>query len=142
MSDPRTSAATCVALSVKQPWAELIMVGRKSIEVRTWTTDHRGPLYIHTGQNPALHFLGLFPEVDTGFRGGFLGMVDLIAIEPLSQTTWSRLRPEHLVPGPMPEAAYGWRLANPRRLESPVRWSGALGLFPVPAVVVAAQLLK
>lgn len=35
------------ALSVRQPWASLIAAGRKSIEIRTWRTDYRGPLAIH-----------------------------------------------------------------------------------------------
>lgn len=35
------------ALTVRQPWASLIAAGRKVIEVRTWRTDHRGPIVIH-----------------------------------------------------------------------------------------------
>ena len=31
------------ALSVPQPWAEVIARGEKTIEVRTWSTKHRGP---------------------------------------------------------------------------------------------------
>lgn len=34
------------ALSVKQPWAEMILSGKKTIEVRTWKTDYRGDLLI------------------------------------------------------------------------------------------------
>ncbi|WP_090371383.1 ASCH domain-containing protein [Nitrosospira sp. Nl5] len=42
------------ALSVQQPWAELIITGCKSIEIRSWQTDYRGPLWIHAGrkENP------------------------------------------------------------------------------------------
>jgi ASCH domain-containing protein len=40
-----SSNAPRLALSVRQPWAELILTGRKKIELRTWTTDHRGPLW-------------------------------------------------------------------------------------------------
>ncbi|WP_060873871.1 ASCH domain-containing protein [Myroides odoratus] len=35
------------ALSVKQPWAELICLGVKDIENRTWRTRFRGRVYIH-----------------------------------------------------------------------------------------------
>lgn len=35
------------ALSVKQPWAELICLGIKDIENRTWRTRFRGRVYIH-----------------------------------------------------------------------------------------------
>lgn len=34
------------ALSVRQPWAEKILRGEKTIEVRSWTTRYRGPLLI------------------------------------------------------------------------------------------------
>jgi len=34
------------AISIKQPWADLIAHGIKTIETRTWTTNHRGELLI------------------------------------------------------------------------------------------------
>ncbi|HDR1906682.1 TPA: ASCH domain-containing protein [Pasteurella multocida] len=34
------------ALSIKQPWAYLIASEQKTIEVRSWSTDYRGPLLI------------------------------------------------------------------------------------------------
>ena len=36
------------AVTVKQPWAGLIMSGMKDIENRTWATQHRGKLLIHS----------------------------------------------------------------------------------------------
>jgi len=38
------------ALSIRQPWAWLITHGHKRIENRTWGTDHRGRVLIHTGK--------------------------------------------------------------------------------------------
>ena len=38
------------ALSIKQPWAALILHGVKSIEIRSWTTARRGRIYIHAGR--------------------------------------------------------------------------------------------
>jgi hypothetical protein len=141
MNRARVRDRATVALSIKQPWAELIMLGRKTIEVRTWRTGHRGSLFLHTGQRPAEEFLCFFPDIDTRFLGGFIGLVDLVEIEPFGQASWSRLRPQHLVPGPMPEAACGWRLANPRRLATPIKGSGSLGIFPVPPTVSDAPLV-
>src|SRR5437762_1138392 len=34
------------AISVLQPWASLIVHGRKRFETRSWQTRHRGPLLI------------------------------------------------------------------------------------------------
>lgn len=38
------------ALTIKQPWASLIVHGIKDIENRTWRTDYRGPLLIHASK--------------------------------------------------------------------------------------------
>lgn len=37
------------ALTIKQPWAALIIAGIKDVENRSWTTPHRGLLLIHAG---------------------------------------------------------------------------------------------
>jgi hypothetical protein len=39
-------------LSVKQPWASLIASGRKTVELRTWSTSYRGPIIICASQSP------------------------------------------------------------------------------------------
>lgn len=38
------------ALSIRQPWAWLIVHGFKPVENRTWRTNYRGFLLIHAGQ--------------------------------------------------------------------------------------------
>ena len=40
------------ALSVKQPWAALLVHGHKSIEVRRWPTARRGRILIHAARVP------------------------------------------------------------------------------------------
>ncbi len=41
-------------LSLRQPWAWLIVNGYKDIENRSWRTNHRGPLLIHASSNRSL----------------------------------------------------------------------------------------
>ena len=36
-----------MALSLTQPWASLVIDGRKHVETRSWKTRYRGPLAIH-----------------------------------------------------------------------------------------------
>lgn len=38
------------ALTISQPYANLIASGEKWVENRTWHTDYRGPLAIHAGR--------------------------------------------------------------------------------------------
>jgi hypothetical protein len=40
------------ALSLKQPWATLLVHGKKSIEVRNWPTARRGRILIHAARIP------------------------------------------------------------------------------------------
>src|SRR5262249_18848475 len=40
------------ALSIKQPWAALLLHGLKTIEVRRWPTVRRGRVLIHAAQVP------------------------------------------------------------------------------------------
>ena len=40
------------AVSIKQPWASLIAAGVKTLELRAWPTDHRGPLLICSSRRP------------------------------------------------------------------------------------------
>jgi hypothetical protein len=41
------------ALTICQPYAEMIVRGRKVIENRTWPTYYRGSMYIHAGKSRA-----------------------------------------------------------------------------------------
>ena len=45
-ASPLASAVTH-CLSVRQPWASLIVSGFKSVENRSWKTDYRGTIAIH-----------------------------------------------------------------------------------------------
>ena len=37
-------------LSLKQPYAELLVAGKKTIEVRTWNTKFRGQFLVHASK--------------------------------------------------------------------------------------------
>jgi activating signal cointegrator 1 len=116
------------ALSIRQPWAELILLGQKSIEIRTWKTAYRGPLWLHTGQKRA-------PELDRQygvrdpFTGGFVGRVMLTSVLPLDVDRWERWRERHRAEGAMPQGVYAWILREPTRFVRPVVAPGQMGLF-------------
>ena len=74
------------ALSVRQPYAHLILTGLKRIENRTWQTQYRGPLVIHAGAR--WHEREL-ETIERDFKvklpddlplGGIVGIVDLVDI--------------------------------------------------------------
>jgi len=121
------------ALSIRQPWAELILQGRRTIEPRTWQTNYRGRIAIHASQTvgeEACVAYGLDPAKVA--RGALLGTVELVDILPLDERGWEALREQHLslrdFPGPM----FGWQLEAPQRLPQPIPMRGRMSLFNVP----------
>jgi hypothetical protein len=112
------------ALSVRQPWAWLIVNGVKDIENRSWRTHLRGPLLIHASRSlegyaeniesvERKHGISVPSELD---RGGIVGVVDLIDCVESHKSKWFEKR------------KFGWVLANPRRVKlRPCK--GAVGLF-------------
>src|SRR5438105_11911405 len=42
------------AVSIRQPWAWLVVMGYKDVENRSWRTNHRGALLIHASKNQSL----------------------------------------------------------------------------------------
>lgn len=112
-------------LSVQQPWAELIVAGRKKIENRTWSTNYRGPLLIHAGKSrnwlAQVNADDLGIDVATLTFGAIVGVVDLTdCIPPSTPSEWDA--------DPFASGPYLWVLANARRL-TPIPCVGKLGLF-------------
>ena len=74
-------------LSVRQPWAHLIVTGIKRIENRTWSTRWRGPVLVHAALRPAdtptqqieRKFGGAIPrDLPRGGVVGIAGLADVI----------------------------------------------------------------
>ena len=75
-------AQTEYALSLKQPWATLLVHGRKFIEVRRWPTARRGRILIHAAgiSDPRADAWKHLPEeLEEAARltGGIIGAAEL-----------------------------------------------------------------
>jgi hypothetical protein len=108
-------------LSVRQPWASLIVAGIKDVENRTWSTPHRGAILIHASQRPDLDAdtRGRFTRAEIAAlpRGGVVGLVTLVDCVTTSSSPW--------FDGPV-----GWLLRDAQTLPFyPCR--GSLSLFDV-----------
>jgi hypothetical protein len=70
------------ALSLKQPWATLLVHGLKTIEVRNWPTARRGRILIHAARVPDGRPIA-WTRVPADLiklcqlRGGIIGLADL-----------------------------------------------------------------
>jgi predicted transcriptional regulator len=45
-------------LSIKEPWASMILNGKKTIETRTWKTKYRGRILLHASRKPKSEISG------------------------------------------------------------------------------------
>lgn len=134
-------------LSVHQPWAYLLAVGRRKIEVRSWSTDYRGEVLIHAGMAVEQHEYkrlglpdarGLKQRITQLTVGAIIGAATLTGVELVSKAQWEKLRRLHLERG---ERCYGddtwcWFFKNAKLFRNPIPYAGMLGLFSVPASVV------
>jgi hypothetical protein len=78
-----SSRARVYALSLKQPWAALLASGKKSIEIRSWSTRVRGRILIHAARIPddrteAWKWVTEDIRRLTEFRGGIIGEAELL----------------------------------------------------------------
>lgn len=113
---------------MRQPWADLILAGRKDVENRSWPTALRGPLLIHAPRTIDWPAVARFHTMLGSVRAEDYQPV-LGAIAGLVYVTACVTR--HT--SPFFSGPYGWTLAAPRRFARPVPWRGRLGIFHVPA---------
>lgn len=127
------------ALSIRQPWAWLIVNGHKDIENRDWATPFRGRFLVHASKTitrkgydqcraECEHFLPFtsrynWPAFEDLQLGGFVG--------------WSTVEDcvrDHPSPWKQPDS-FGFVLRDSRPIPF-VPWKGRLGWFNVPDGVV------
>lgn len=146
-----------LALSIRQPWAELVVRGWKTIENRDWQRPPRyqGPVAIHAslrldragipGALSMLREAGVDPAAlgapEALPRGAYVGVALLgggVRLDDLG----ARL---HLTPGQQIWWAWGHEhvalhMVGAARFEAPIPGRGRLGLYPPPPEVGEAAL--
>lgn len=133
------------ALSIKQPWAALLVHGLKSIEVRRWSTPRRGRILVHAARIPDPRDEA-WVHVPRALRaaarqlGGIIGAADLCDCKTYrNRDDFNADRPRHLndpawFQGP---ALYGFVFGDREVL--PFRsYSGWMRFFPVAEPAPAA----
>ena len=134
------------AISLKQPWATLVILGAKVYETRSWRTSHRGPLAIHAGttladdmkrlcsQEPycsVLRAAGYRAAIDLP-RGAVLGTVTVVDVYATEDLEPESLPANELAFGDFRPGRFAWKLANPAPLTTPIAFGGRRNLFEIP----------
>ena len=145
-------------LSVRQPWAWLIVAGLKDIENRTWKTDYRGRLLIHAGKEfdwSALRWLSVISQTYPPMIGVMWQILVHFGLDAddveygnpptlhqeelgalvgsvtlLDIVHWSDSDSVWAEPG-----NWNWQLIAPAAI-TPVPMPGRLGLYEIPALAL------
>lgn len=111
------------ALSVRQPWANAILLG-KDVENRSRYFSHRGPLLVHASLKVDQAALGdrriaALPAVEL-VLGHLIGVVTVLDCVRKSNSPWA-------------DASSEWKLilTRPRWLSRPIPYRGQLSMFEV-----------
>ena len=120
-------------LTVKQPWASLIVHGIKDIENRSWQTNFRGRVLIHSSAKGDIAKFGCLqpsqrlkvlntPMSRIGFNylpfGSIIGSVEIVDCVQNHPSIWADKGVSH------------WVLTNPVLFEKPIEnVRGKLGLW-------------
>lgn len=121
------------ALTICQPYAQLIERGEKRVENRTWYTPHRGLLYIHAGKSLEWLCLDKGEKPPAGMVFGAIvavaTLLDCLHIDRIRRGQYDKQHPwlrehEHT------EGEWCWVLGNVASI-GPWPWRGAQGLWPI-----------
>ncbi len=140
--------AKCI--TIKQPWASLIVEGIKDIENRTWKTNFRGRALVHAAAKPAnikyeiegqasikeiQMFSALGRAEEDDLFGCIIGSVEIVdcvinhpsiwAEKTIHKTYWENGK--HYLEKVKP--IYNWVLANPIKFPEPIPMKGKLSFW-------------
>ena len=129
-------------LTIKQPYAGLIVMGLKTLETRSWTTSYRGKLLIHASAKPDKPMLEKYLKERTPpfevpklvlINGTILGEVDLVDCFKQSALLEHVKNPNRVAReySHWNMDHYAWKLENPRVLRDQDRIAikGKLGIW-------------
>lgn len=123
-------------LTIKQPWATLIMQGDKRFEFRSWKTKYRGELLIHAGKTidkDAIKRLSKYlpEEIPTGKILGKVKLVDCIKMSPEFKELLLKENKDIYKKSSFQEN-YGWQVTDVEVFDKPIEAKGQLSLWDYP----------
>ena len=119
-------------LSVSQPFAELIISKKKTIDLRNWNTKFRGEFLIHSPQKIRkldCKRLGFSTSMTTG---AIIGKAEIYDVKKYKTKTEVKNDSKfHFASKDHFDRKYGFMLKNAKALRVPIPCKGKLGFFEV-----------
>lgn len=137
-------------ISLLQPWGQLFVQGLKTVETRSWSTNHRGPVFIHASgvlnkkmQNIGIsplemaqsneHFIRCIADPTQMQFGKIIGMVNIDEVfkvenEPPPAEFFEKLTIQELAFGNYELGRYMWFSSKAVEFKRPIVVKGTQGL--------------
>jgi len=118
-------------LTIKEPWATLIIEGYKEYEFRSWKTNYRGKLLIHAGMILNKNMLNRCSEYNLICNNGaIIGEVDIVDCILVDCEFSKKLHEENSnVYTSDYVGLYAWKIENVKKYDEPIYVKGKLGLW-------------
>jgi len=119
-------------LSVSQPFADLIISGKKTIELRKWNTNFRGEFLIHAPMKIRTDDCKRLKMNKKFVTGSIMGKAEIYDVKQYNSIKEVRMDQNfHFASKNFHNRTFGFRLKNVKSLRIPIPWKGQLGLFDV-----------
>lgn len=149
------------AITIKQPWASLIVEGIKDIENRTWQTKFRGRVLVHAALKPHYDIVNINNQVIYNYLkekgllfkddidafcavGAVIGSVEIVDCVINHSSVWaekSEFSPYTVngAPNEGLKPTYNWVLANPIKFPEPIPCKGKLSFWDYPNILAEPE---
>ena len=119
-------------LSVSQPFADLIISGKKTIELRNWNTNFRGEFFIHAPIKIRVEDCKRLKITKKLVTGVIIGKAELYDVKKYNSSKEVKMDQKfHLASKNFQDKTFGFKIKNAKSLRIPIPWKGQLGFFDV-----------
>ncbi len=117
------------AITLKEPWASLVVQGFKEYEFRTWKTNYRGKILVHAGKSrdDISRFSDYNLDLSSGEIIGEVYITDCILVDKALDKKLREL--DSIVYGRDHVGLYAFKLENAKKYEKKIKCKGKLGLW-------------
>jgi len=119
-------------LSISQPFAELIISGKKSVELRNWNTNFRGEFLIHAPIKIRIKDYKRLKLNKKLVTGAIVGKATLYDVKKYNSIKEFRMDQKfHFASTNLFNKKFGFILKKAKPFKIPIPWKGQLGFFEV-----------
>ena len=122
-------------ISLKQPYAEFLAIGKKTVESRKWSTSYRGSFLIHASKTIDTEACDYYKvNINTVAKGAIIGKASLCGIKKyMGNQEFALDRDKHFSLKKIPDNScmYGFLIKDAVKFDKTIPYLGKLGFFDV-----------